>query len=78
MANDELMMQLASMGWLEIGFLVVLSLPPLFVLASKRVAGRRKLLWFVLTSVFSWLAYLPFVFVTRDAADAAPPPAGKA
>jgi hypothetical protein len=70
MANDELMMRLASMGWLEIGFLVVLSLPPLFVLASKRVKGGRKLLWFVLTSVFSWLAYVPFVFMTRAAADA--------
>jgi hypothetical protein len=68
---DDAMMLLASMGWLEIGVLVVLSLPPLFVLASKRVSGGRKLLWFVLTSVFSWLAYLPFVLMTRAAGEAA-------
>ena len=70
MSDDELMRQLASIGWMEITLLIVLSLPPLFVLMSKRVSGRRKLLWFVLTSVFSWLAYVPFVLMTK--APAAP------
>lgn len=65
MPNDELMMQIASIGWMEITLLIVLSLPPLFVLASKRVHGGRKILWFVLTSVFSWLAYVPFVLMTK-------------
>lgn len=74
MPNDELMMQLASIGWMEITLLVVLSLPPLFVLASKRGHGGRKILWFVLTSVFSWLAYLPFVLMTKAPAEPADEP----
>lgn len=65
MTNDELMTQLASLGATELALLVVLSLPPLFVLMSKRVAGGRKFLWFVLTSIFSWLAYVPFVLMTK-------------
>lgn len=71
MADDELMRQLAALGWMEIALLVALSLPPLFVLMSKRVAGSRKFWWFVLTSVFSWLAYLPFVVMTKPPADKA-------
>ncbi len=67
MPNDELMVLMASLGWMDLALLVVLSLPPLFVLASKRVAGGRKLLWFVLTSLFSWLAYVPFVLMTKPA-----------
>lgn len=68
MANDELMTQLASLGWMEIALLIVLSLPPLFVLTSKRVAGGRKVFWFVMTSVFSWLAYVAFVLMTKPPA----------
>lgn len=71
MGNDELMTLLASLGAMDIALLVVLSLPPLFVLMSKRVAGGRKVLWFVLTSIFSWLAYVPFVVMTKPPADKA-------
>ena len=44
---------------------IVLSLPPVFVLFSKRVSGGTKVLWFILTSTFSWLAYVPFLYITR-------------
>jgi hypothetical protein len=45
--------------------MIVLSLPPVFVLFSKRASGGMKLLWFILTSIFSWLAYVPFLMLTR-------------
>lgn len=45
--------------------MIVLSLPPVFVLFSKRVSGNAKVLWFILTSIFSWLAYAPFLYITR-------------
>lgn len=66
MPNDMLMAQLAAMGWLDWTVLIVLSLPPLFIIWSKRVHGGRKWLWFVLTSLFSWLAYVPFLVMTRE------------
>ena len=44
---------------------IVLSLPPVFVLFSKRVSGGTKVLWFILASTFSWLAYVPFLYITR-------------
>lgn len=67
MANDMLMAQVAAMGWLEWALLIFLSLPPLLIIFSKRVAGGRKTLWFILTSLFSWLAYVPFLIMTRKA-----------
>lgn len=45
--------------------MIVLSLPPVFVLFSRRTSGAAKVLWFILTSLFSWLAYAPFLYVTR-------------
>jgi hypothetical protein len=65
MSPDMLMTQAASMGLLEWVFLIVLSVPPLFVIWSKRVSGGRKVFWFVLTSLFSWLAYVLFIIVTK-------------
>jgi len=44
---------------------IVLSLPPVFVLFSKRASGGTKVLWFILTSIFSWLAYAGYLYVTR-------------
>lgn len=71
MTNDMLLEQVLSLGWQGIALFVALSvvaaLPPFFVLFSKRVAGGRKLLWFVLTGTFSWFAYLPFLLMTRPA-----------
>lgn len=69
-------------GKLEIGawdviILIVLSLPPLFVLFSKRVSGRSRFWWFILTSLFSWLAYVPFLLMTpkpKEGGDAPPKP----
>lgn len=66
MSNDELLRQIASMGALDWAFLIFLSVPPLFIIWSKRVHGGKKVLWFVLTSLFSWLAYVVFLVVTRD------------
>lgn len=43
--------------------LIVLSLPPVFILFSRRVKGGNKLLWFILTSAFSWLAYVVYLIV---------------
>jgi len=62
---------LAMMGGAEVGVwslivMIVLSLPPVFVLFSKRVSGSAKVLWFILTSIFSWLAYAVFLYVTRS------------
>lgn len=72
MANDMLLAQMAGMGLLEWAVLIFLSVPPLFIIFSKRVTGRRKMLWFILTSLFSWLAYVPFLIMTRKA-DTPPP-----
>ena len=55
---------------------IVLCLPPVFVLFSKRVSGGTKVLWFILTSIFSWLAYAPFLVLTRKKGNA-DPQAGK-
>lgn len=74
MSPDMLMAQVAAMGLLDWIFLLVLSLPPLFVIWSKRVRGGRKVFWFVMTSLFSWLAYVPFVIVTRDKKDSSVSP----
>ena len=64
---DTLMSLLqTTLGWGSIALMVVMSLPPLFVLYSKRVSGSHKFLWFLLTSIFSWLAYLPFLFIFRN------------
>ncbi|MDD5250790.1 MAG: hypothetical protein PHY45_17570 [Rhodocyclaceae bacterium] len=56
---------MASMGLKDWAFLIFLSLPPLFVLGSRRVQGSRKFLWFVVASLFSWLAYGVFLLMTR-------------
>jgi len=69
MSPDMLMTQVSSMGLGEWLFLIVLSLPPLFVIWSKRVHGGKKVLWVVLTGLFSWLAYVAFVIATRDPKD---------
>lgn len=67
--NDEIDLVLAMMAdpqvriWILIAT-IVLSLPPVFVLFSKRVSGGAKVLWFILTSTFSWLAYVPFLYIT--------------
>ena len=48
---DTLMSLLqTNLGWGSIALMVVMSLPPLFLL----------------TSIFSWLAYLPFLFIFRN------------
>jgi hypothetical protein len=80
---NDLNAMLAAMGislkldiW-DVIVMIVLSLPPVFVLFSRRVSGGTKVLWFVLTSFFSWLAYAPFLYVTREKGDR-PPPAGDA
>jgi hypothetical protein len=58
-----------KIGFWDIVVLIVLSLPPLFVLFSKRVSGRSRFWWFILTSVFSWLAYIPFLLMNRNRSD---------
>ena len=65
MENEMLAQLLGSMGWQEWSLLIVSSLPPFFILYSKRVSGGKKLLWFLLTSVLSWFAYVPFLLLTR-------------
>ena len=49
---------------------IVLCLPMVFVLRSKRVSGGTKVMWFILTSIFSWLAYPPFLVLTRKKGNA--------
>ncbi len=51
--------------------MIVLSLPPVFVLFSKRATGGTKVLWFILTSIFSWLAYVAFLYITRKSGSGA-------
>jgi hypothetical protein len=71
MSPDMLLMQIASMGPKDWAFLIFLSLPPLFIIWSRRVQGSRKFLWFVVAGLFSWLAYLPFLLMTRETKDGA-------
>lgn len=65
MTIDTLLMQMASKGLGDWVFLIFLSLPPLFVIWSKRVHGSRKFLWVVVTCLFSWLAYAAFLVMAR-------------
>ena len=67
-ADVDKMMSLmqTQLGWGSIALMIVMSLPPLFVLYSKRVISSHKLLWFLMTSILSWLAYLPFLFIFRN------------
>lgn len=65
MTHDMLLTELAAMDWRSWAFLIFASLPPLLVLYSKRVRGGRKWFWVILTSLFSWLAYVPFLFMTQ-------------
>jgi len=51
---------------------IVLCLPMVFVLRSKRVSGSTKVMWFILTSIFSWLAYPAFLVLTRKRGNADP------
>jgi hypothetical protein len=44
--------------------LVLFALPAFFVLYSKRVEGREMMLWFAVTLLLSWPAYLVFLAVT--------------
>lgn len=67
--NDQLLMEVSRLGAVDLLVLLVLSLPPLFVLLSQRTRGRRKLWWVVLTSLFSWLAYIPYLLMTRRRGD---------
>ena len=52
--------------WLIVGVSIFASLPPFLVLFSKRVSGGAKVLWFLLTGTFSWLAYIPFLLLFRN------------
>ena len=54
--------------WLFVGVSIFSMLPPFLVLYSKKVSGSQKVLWFILTGIFSWLAYLPFQLIYRNAA----------
>ena len=72
--NDQLLMEVSRLGAVDLLALLVLSLPPLFVLLSRRTRGRRKLWWVLLTSLFSWLAYVPYLLMTRKADDSRTPP----
>lgn len=45
--------------------MIILCLPIVFVLRSTRVSGGTKVIWFILTSLFSWLAYPFFLALTR-------------
>jgi len=78
MPTDMLTTMLATMTWVDWALMIVLSLPPLLVIYSKRVHGGRKFLWFVLTSLFSWLAYVPFLMSTRAKPEVGDGPAAQA
>lgn len=55
---------------------IVLCLPMVFVPRSKQVSGSTKVVWFIITSIFSWLAYPAFLALTRKKGNA-DPQAGK-
>ncbi len=63
---DEINALLASLhlGVWDYVWLIVLSLPPVFVLFSRQVSGRAKFWWFILTSIpfISWVAYAAFLY----------------
>jgi len=49
---------------LVIIFLTVV--PPVLVIASRRSQGGAKFGWFIAAVLFSWIAYIVFLIVTRD------------
>jgi uncharacterized RDD family membrane protein YckC len=63
-----------SLGWGSLALMIVASVPPIFILYSKKVSGSKKALWFILTGIFSWLAYLPFLWMHRNANNEATKP----
>lgn len=63
---ENMMALLQEHFWLVVGVSIVASLPPFLVLFSKRTSGTPKLFWFVLTGIFSWLAYIPFLLIFRN------------
>lgn len=71
MANDELLAQIAALGaagiLILVALLIVLVLPVFMVMFSKRVHGGKKLFWVLMMGTFSWLAYPPYLIVTRKA-----------
>ena len=61
----NLLSTMGTLGWVillvVLVLLVVLILPPFIVLFSSRVRGGEKFKWFILTAVFSWLAWIPYL-----------------
>lgn len=82
MANEELLAQIAALGGTGLLILIVVSIilvwPVFLVLKSQRVHGGKKLFWVLMMGTFSWLAYPPYLIVTRKAEKAADQPSGKA
>ena len=82
MANEELLAQIGALGGTGILILIVVSVilvwPVFLVLKSKRVYGGKKLFWVLMMGTFSWLAYPPYLIVTRKADQADDQPPGKA
>ena len=46
--------------------LIIFALPAAFVLYSRKVSGRARIAWFVMTLCLSWPAYAVFVLITRS------------
>jgi len=47
---------------------VLVVLPVILVLTSKRASGGVKFGWFVAAVLFSWLGYIGFMIATKDKA----------
>ncbi|MFK8081811.1 MAG: hypothetical protein AB8B97_16110 [Granulosicoccus sp.] len=57
--------QLLMLLFVAIGFVA----PLVLVLLSKRTHGVAKVVWFIATILFSWLAYVALLVSTRNRSD---------
>ncbi len=44
--------------------LLIVTYPLIMVATTQRISGRKKLVWFVFTLIFSWPVYILFLLVT--------------
>jgi hypothetical protein len=69
MSPDEQAAYIASLGTgpliAVLVVLIVLAVPPFWVLFTKRTSGGVKAFWFIVTGIFSWLAWPFYLVATR-------------
>ncbi len=56
---------LESIGASELMIILIVLLPPILVLFSRRTSRGNKLAWFLVSVFLSWLGYILFLVFTK-------------